>query len=974
MNEACKTPEPTLCGCCEGIAAETPQPVTNRPALSAIAYRVGTYAEFKASLLAALSDPANRALAPLRTRDNSDFTVALLDAWAVSLDILTFYNERIANEAYLRTAVGQRSVFELARLVGYRPSPGVAASVFIAFTLNDAPGSPQRVVIARGTRVQSVPNPGQTPAVFETSNDITALIAYNALAAQATIPWALSAGDTSATFAGTALKINPGDGLLFVNAELHSTLKTGVADFHFVSAADVDAASGTTTVRWDQPLAPAFGAQNTGAFVYVFRKKAALYGAQSPDPRVLYGDGKNEYFKDHQNIDWTFVYTPDSLRINLDASYANLAPAKGGEPKWVTFVSPAGVALFQIVAATDTAPMLYTLNSKTTQLTLALGLVLVNLLLILAFLNVLQKLVLFEQALATGNPYAIAQALTEFERALATFVFLLSNPPTPDQVAAAVVQQTRSTAAFVQSELLPPADPPFVGPWAFDGTIVRQPGTLKPVEGAKLEITGGSQLSAGQAVAVSGRRLRLEVGSGSAASFVPSGATGTLAVSDGQIFLLDAFPPQGFVWRVVTLDGVFGSLTTAASNITLLPAGSKDPVVSEAAVINGAAVAGPVTTLSLDAPLRRVYDRVTVTVNANTAVATHGETTHEILGSGDATNPALQFALKQSPLTYTSSSSSLGAQSTLQVWVNNLQWHEAENFLESGPGGRAFVTGVNSKGNTTVQFGDGVAGARTPTGQLNIRAVYRKGIGLSGMAQAGQLSQPIDRPQGLKGASNPDPATGGADPDTAANARTSAPLHTLTLERVVSLEDYLNFARAFAGIAKALATWTWFGTTRGVFLTVAGSGGAAFQAGDPTIVKLTTALHKAGNPFVPLTVASYVPGLFETAAAIRVDSVNYDSTEVLARVWRALAAAFSFDARNLGQGVAQSEIVEIIQQTAGVIAVELTGFQRSGDVPQSPLPAVLRAASPVAGGNSAPQPAELLTLDPASRGNLGVWS
>ena len=74
--------------------------------------------------------------APLRTRADSDFTIALLDAWAVALDILSFYQERIANESYLRTAVDQRSVIELARLVGYKPSPGVAASAFLAFTLS----------------------------------------------------------------------------------------------------------------------------------------------------------------------------------------------------------------------------------------------------------------------------------------------------------------------------------------------------------------------------------------------------------------------------------------------------------------------------------------------------------------------------------------------------------------------------------------------------------------------------------------------------------------------------------------------------------------------------------------------------------------------------------------------------------------------------------------------------------------------
>ena len=193
MNGACEPAGEQLCGCCTGLTQETPEVITNRPALSSIAYRAGRYATFNASMLAALSDPSFPALAQLRTRDTTDFSIALLDAWAVALDILTFYQERFANEAFLRTAVDQRSVFELARLVGYEPSPGVAASAVLAFTLSSAPGSPDNVLIPAGTRVQSVPGPGQTPQVFETSADLTAVIGWNALPAQTTIPWQLAA-------------------------------------------------------------------------------------------------------------------------------------------------------------------------------------------------------------------------------------------------------------------------------------------------------------------------------------------------------------------------------------------------------------------------------------------------------------------------------------------------------------------------------------------------------------------------------------------------------------------------------------------------------------------------------------------------------------------------------------------------------------------------------------------------------------
>ena len=103
-------------------------------------------------------------------------------------------------------------------------------------------------------------------------------------------------------------------------------------------------------------------------------------------------------------------------------------------------------------------------------------------------------------------------------------------------------------------------------------------------------------------------------------------------------------------------------------------------------------------------------------------------------------------------------------QSTLQVRVNNLLWTEVPNFLNSAPADRVYVTRPNSSGGPTVQFGNGIQGSRTPTGVSNIQAQYRKGIGLAGMVAAGQLTQPLDRPQGLQSVTNPSAANGGADP------------------------------------------------------------------------------------------------------------------------------------------------------------------------------------------------------------------
>src|SRR5712691_3392342 len=121
------------CGCCAGVTTLTPASLENSPGLSALAYRVGTHGSFKETMKAAPS--RYPALNGLTTRDDDDPSIALLDSWATVLDVLTFYQERIANEGYLRTATERRSVLELARLVGYRLRPGISSSVYLAFTV-----------------------------------------------------------------------------------------------------------------------------------------------------------------------------------------------------------------------------------------------------------------------------------------------------------------------------------------------------------------------------------------------------------------------------------------------------------------------------------------------------------------------------------------------------------------------------------------------------------------------------------------------------------------------------------------------------------------------------------------------------------------------------------------------------------------------------------------------------------------------
>src|SRR5215510_14095331 len=116
MRSAKQTkPTPNTCGCCEGTDVLTPAVIFNRPGLDVIIYRAGVHGSFLETMKARLSSSDFPKLTGLTTRDSSDASIALLDAWATVADVLTFYQERIANEGYLRTATERRSILELAK-------------------------------------------------------------------------------------------------------------------------------------------------------------------------------------------------------------------------------------------------------------------------------------------------------------------------------------------------------------------------------------------------------------------------------------------------------------------------------------------------------------------------------------------------------------------------------------------------------------------------------------------------------------------------------------------------------------------------------------------------------------------------------------------------------------------------------------------------------------------------------------------
>src|SRR5205823_12256314 len=112
---------------------------------------------------------------------------------------------------------------------------------------------------------------------------------------------------------------------------------------------------------------------------------------------------------------------------------------------------------------------------------------------------------------------------------------------------------------------------------------------------------------------------------------------------------------------------------------------------------------------------------------------------------------------------------------------------------------------------------------RPPAGPENLAARYRNGRGHRGNVKAGQSSHLATRPLGVKEVVNPLPSTGGADQEGRDQVRKNAPLGVLALDRLVSVQDYADFTRTFAGIGKASAAKLSDGAREVVHVTIAGA-------------------------------------------------------------------------------------------------------------------------------------------------------
>ena len=834
----------------------TPAVITNRPSLRAIEYRIGTYATFRRTMLRQIArwrrapDPLatgagsagtsaatvapERPLASWTTRSADDFGIAFLEMWAYVGDILTFYQERIANEAFLRTSVQGQSTTLLVSLIGYRPAPGRSAVAQLAFeTERDA-----TVELPAGLLVQSVPGQDEKPQKFETLADLTAYASLNELRPRTSSEQALPGGATRAVLAGTGHGISPGDWVAIAGDERRTDPGSERWDVRRVAAVEEDEDAATTTVSWAEglgsPRRPGRGAiaPDPNPEFWVFRGQAWPFGYNAPDFRL---------FKEAPSgvTDPANAYLPEDpthpTELYLDTVYPDIVAGgwvalvtsridTGENPELLNFREY--VELYPVVASTDTAYVNYLLAGKSTKVTL--------------------------DPVSRGQFDARREsAPAKVKRRLAAL-----TTPSPEHLEFFPV---RGTIVLVQSERIPFADVPLgyspLGPAA---------SVARPVEGTTIELDRHyPDLRRGRTLLVTGTRLD------------------------------DAGQPVG--------------------------------PYSEAVVVASVDTDAERTTIRFASTMAGRYERSSVVIFGNVAAASHGESVHhEALGDGDAARAFQSFGLKKAPVTYVPEPGAPGGvASTLQLRVDGVRWTEVDELYGRPPDARVYVSRRDAEQKTTVLAGGGGHGARLPSGRNNVTADYRVGLGPAGTVGASSLRTLLKKPLGLKRVSNPAAAAGGATAEDPAAVKQNAPGTVRTFGRIVSIRDFEDAAREYAGIAKARASFVWDGEARVVSLVVAGDAGARIDiAGSGLLADLDT----RRDPHQPLVVRNFEPRPVAVRLSIAVDDA-YLPAVVHREADAALRALFAFDALELGEAVGLSHVHRAVQGVEGVTSVDVDEFR-----------------------------------------------
>ncbi len=871
------------CFCCD---EKNRTSADNRPALPHFNYRLGSYGSIREFLLHGINNAPN--LQNWTHREADDPAIALLEGAAILGDILTFYQETYANEAFLRTAKWRESIADLVRLLGYRLSPALGGNATFAFELK----KDEAVTIPAGFPVKATLEEIEQPAEFETTEEITAypwLSRFNLFRPLRTPAIVAETNEFYISAPNPAVEIKAGDRLLIGDenpAQTELPIKLDNAEIVIVDS--------IRTLHDIKLIKIKGGLQKRTVNVSVSQMKAFKLA------RTFHHFG----FNGPRSFTRT---TSAGDTVNFEeilVDFLRLLKTITGNPSRNTWLE--GIL-------THTGLMQSNVQAQTNS----------------GFRQNQQNFVALQR-----NVRSDVQADVLEER-------ILVRNPSPERIVSpslgadefpldAEVQDLASGVPFV------------VQIDSGDLTFVSR---IKKVRSDSM--TWGQMT--GSASILTLESLQNLLGDKTSADIrqmlfheVVGEASLTLKASfadNSPVPLRQVLAFYGTAEQAETLRG---------RRLMFEQAGEEAKIVSVRNLTTPFADLPQTHYIEISEQID--YDdfpqeNPLVTVYGNLADADEGKLQPEAaLGNGDNTTIFQTFKLPKPPLTYHLNTANTPPETPeLEIYVGGRKWQKVENFFGRGVNEEIYIVREDAENNSWVQFGDGKTGARLPTGVKNVSAIYRIGAGAFGALKADTKVQASAKLKNLDKIQMPQIASGGTEAESGENARQAAPGKIQSLDRLVSLRDFETETGAMPGVALVSAAWSLVENIPSVVITVlmeTGRGGE-ISAIEETLSGYNSGRGAARFPIViPLDengrsgkhLYVYISAEYALDAKFRADLVEPEIRRVLgvnfgkATNKEDQTGLFSLRNRSFGKREYASTIEGKIQSIEGVIWARVTGF------------------------------------------------
>lgn len=835
-----------------------PLRIQNRAGLDHINFRIGNYADIREALLRNLNkDPT---LSAWTYRGADDPGIALLESAAMLGDILTFYQELYANEAYLRTAQWRESISELVRLLGYRLSPGLGGQATFAFEVKGT----KSVTVPENFPLKAEVTGLPKPADFETSEALTAYPWLSRFNLFRPLLWPDVTPTTTEFYVETPNQLtNPvalkqGDRLLVGDAIASAPGRIDNSEIVIVDSTRV--LHNTTLIKIKGALKRTPNA--TSLVAYKIGRTFRHFGHNGPQKKIIPPARVTSASLTSGDPVPTLLLVP-AMEVELPASTATV-PAGTFRPEPLP-ITPAAVTI-DISASVGPPPNVTLTPPGTTS----------NIMpdprppLDLLHVKANPSSVVVQPASITVTPPAVP--VTASSVPVPASSVWRTPPPLPHTPPRPPPLETTTT-----TDIPPPTEAsinfirwlnrdanPFESIWS----IIEPNLDMRefPLEGEVQDLPAGIPIVAQFTAYINSSRTLKEERTvvRTIAGVKPIFMTWGLLSSNTTLVTLNGSletpPPTTYLYTDIREFQLHETLSpqltlkaapqedTSAAGYDLLfygtdaeaqslkgrrlffaPPGKEAFIASVTAVETETSPSleprARVRLITIDKSVNYVdFPNVkpVVTVYGNLADATQGKTEAEAaIGTGDSRLTFQTFKVPKAPLTYLISQGNTPPETPeLQIFVNQRLWKLAPTFFDRRYDEEIYIVREDAAGDTWVQFGDGKTGARLPSGVKNVTAKYRTGTGVYGPLKPDKKVQGGVRIDGLDKIQMPGVAAGGSAPEDGDNAREAAPPKFQGLDRLVSLADFESEALAISGVTRATSSWQIENNVPAVYITV----------------------------------------------------------------------------------------------------------------------------------------------------------